>query len=317
MPGYLDNTSGITFGWADGEDGWGGATNRSLRQIAYGGVHKMILDRGTNRPPALQQGQERELGESYLVGRLPSGEWSSFSPNDIAVYGRKEGEPETLEWLSYTPKVGWVVYNAQAESLFVFDGTSWTAVGSGGRSSLIRIRHDNSLTGTGVSDDLSVNWDQQIQSDWTVTSSTSPAFIKNLPPALRRYQTPVAVKPFWQKVVKLTGYSLQSGRLSRSDRLAQIRLNSQVADTYDLKLGAGIVIEPSGGENSTTRIQLQVTEPDTTLNIAASESMALTDTRVFVGSQGKYEFDVHAVVTASSADVFDVMYTVHGGLAVG
>ena len=311
MPGYLDSVSGITFGWADGEDDWGSPTNRSLKQIAYAGVHLSVIEMNANTPPTTAG-----IGDKYVIGTSPTGAWASFSNGDVVVYGRQDANPVNLGWLSYVPKQGWLTYNAESEQLFVYDGAAWNAVVGSGGSALATIRHDNTLTGTGISDNLSVNFDRQIQSDWNVTSTSSAAHIRNIPDALRNFSPTSVPRPFWQKFSKLSTYSLSSGSLSESDRLAQVRLDSQVADTYDLRLGAGVVIDVSSAA-STTQIRLSVTRPGTTSNITSSASVPLSDRRVFVSSSGNNEFDVYATVTATGTDNVNVSYTVHGGLAVG
>ena len=315
MPGYLDQVSGITFGWADGEDDWGGPTNRSLRQLAYAGLHKAVEERSVNRPPI----EPPALGDSYIVGRSPGGAWVSFSPNDIAVYGRAEGDPATLGWISYTPRKGFFLYDASADTMVLYDGTSWrnySGGSSGGGSSLLSIFTDNSLTGSGLtaSDRLRVNWNDQPQADWLVTSTTSPAYIKNVPSSLRNYVAPEPVRPLWQKVTRPITY--QAG--SHESKLLEARLSPQVASTFNLQsgvgfeLGAGIEYEVSG---STPTIAFRLTPPGQLSRIPSSNPRTLSARRVFVPSESRYEFDVYADVNNSSN--VTVTYTVYGGLAIG
>ena len=314
MPGYLDSNSGITFGWNDGEDDWGGPTNRSLRQLAYAGVHLTVLEADVTSPPA-----SPTVGDKYIVGSNPTGAWASFSPGELAVYGRTEADPATLGWLNYVPRQGWRAYNADTSQMMTYGGATWTAeTGGGGGTDITAILHDDSLTGGGITDNLAVNWNQQTQSDWNITSTTSPAFIKNIPASLRNYQTPAVVKPFWQKLSATFTHELSGSNLSVSQRLAQFRLNSQTANAFDLKLGAGVVLT-SGGNTlaSSTRYTIKTTLPDSDTELSASSSLSSSDTRVFVSSNSNVDFDVHATITATATNRVNVLFTVHGGLAIG
>ena len=145
MPGYLDSRSNITFGYDDGEDTWGTPTNRSLRQLAYVGLHPSVKNSTTSTPPA-----SPTLGDKYIVASNPTGLWATYNENDIAVWGRGITSPATLAWQRFIPLKGFVIYNEDTDLQLKYNGNSW-------------------VTSIGV------------QSDYNETDVNDPAFIKNKP----------------------------------------------------------------------------------------------------------------------------------------
>ena len=151
MPGYLDTKSNITFGWADAENDWGGPTNRSLRQLAYAGIHPTVKNTTTSTPPT-----SPTLGDKYIVAPGPSGAWASYNANDIAVWGRGLLTPATPAWQRFIPMTGWQMYNEADNTLLAYNGTSWAGIsGSGGGAS--------------------------VQANWAQTDTTAADYIQNKP----------------------------------------------------------------------------------------------------------------------------------------
>lgn len=147
MPGYLDPISNLTWGYNDGEDGWGGATNRSLRQLAYFGLHPSVKNTTTSTPPA-----GPAEGDKYIVAANPTGAWSTYTANDLAVWGRSLSAPATLAWQRFIPRKGVVLYDEATDNQLKYNGTAWET--SGG---------------------------SDVQSDWNQTDNTQPDYIKNKP----------------------------------------------------------------------------------------------------------------------------------------
>lgn len=150
MPGYLDNNSNLSFGWAAGEDTWGPAMNRSLRQMAYAGLNPTVKNSTTSTPPT-----SPTLGDKYIVAAGPTGAWSTYNANDIAVWGRGLVNPATPAWQRFQPQKGWVIYNEATDNLVSYNGSAWVLASGAGESN--------------------------VQSDWTETDTASDAFIQNKP----------------------------------------------------------------------------------------------------------------------------------------
>ena len=170
MPGYLDSISNTWWGWDDGEDNWGGPTNRSLRQIAYGGIHKAIRSI-LSTPPA-----NPALGDSYIVGANPTGDWSSYTETNIVVWGRDETTPLTIAWQRFQPRVGWIVYDQSQRKVLVFNGSSWGELQNTTNAPVLT--DGTSITGDGVNTNLQAHF-TQAQADFTNTNSSSVSYIKN------------------------------------------------------------------------------------------------------------------------------------------
>ena len=120
MPGYLDPASSLTWGYTDGEDGWGGATNRSLRQLAYVGATRSVKNRTTAAPPS-----SPTEGDKYIVAANPTGLWASYNAGDIAVWGRGLTTPATLAWQRFQPQRSFIFYDESTDQVIKYNGTEW------------------------------------------------------------------------------------------------------------------------------------------------------------------------------------------------
>ncbi len=75
-------------------------------------------------------------GDAYLlIGGTPGGSWTGQAGN-IAVWDSQLTTSGTNTvvpgWIFLTPKAGWTVWNIALASLYVYNGTSWSAVGGTG-----------------------------------------------------------------------------------------------------------------------------------------------------------------------------------------
>jgi len=65
-------------------------------------------------------------GTRYLVGAAPTGAWIGHAQH-IAVWNES-----TFEWLFLVPQVGWLVFLQVASKFYVFNGTVWQPLTTGG-----------------------------------------------------------------------------------------------------------------------------------------------------------------------------------------
>ena len=221
MPGYLDSFSGIEFGWALGEDGWGGAMNRSLRHLAYIGTHKQI--RGTiTTPPA-----SPVIGDLYIVGNNASG-WS-FNPqplaNQLVIYGRDATTPTTVAWQVIQPRDGWSFYDLSRQLRQEYKNAAWTPL-QAARNQPILV-DQTTMNGDGVDTALSPIFPAQQPSDWNATSG--PTRILNKPPI------PTQTEPLvlWQSGNINLSTSVNG---ERTWIIGRVRLSQQAAFAHDLDL---------------------------------------------------------------------------------
>lgn len=235
MPGYLDPYSGIEWGWSAGEDNWGAATNRSLWTIANVGIHKAV--KGTvSSPPS-----SPTIGDQYIVGANPTGWSTTPAPlaNQLVVYTRTLGTPATVAWHVIAPHVGHGVFDEQIGARREYYGGTWRQLAPTTNRPIVT---DNTITGDGVSTPLSVQFPTRQQSDWNVSSSSDPRYIRNKPSIPR--PTPEIV--LWQY-----NSVSDSGSLSRPTSnfhsLGRVSLSSQAR--YAAILG-GVAPQSARGHNN-------------------------------------------------------------------
>lgn len=75
-------------------------------------------------------------GDAYLLLQAtPSGVWAGFM-GYIAVWDTQVTTSGTNTqvpaWVFYKPNAGWIVWNINTASLYVYNGTAWTSVVAGG-----------------------------------------------------------------------------------------------------------------------------------------------------------------------------------------
>ena len=182
---YTDPTTGLTFGFPDGADNWGPATNRSLQRLAYLLSQLVLLQVDLNDPPS-----SPSEGDRYAVGPNPTGLWASFSRGDVAVWGQNATN-SGLGWQRLRPYVGLRGYDRGNSQSIIWDGTIWKSeVGGQIRGAF------NFDPSTMAGDGSPTNpWrpifpaDNDTQSNWQVTDTTSPAYIQNVPSLLKNLRS--------------------------------------------------------------------------------------------------------------------------------
>ena len=160
MARVTDSVSGISFGWADGADNWGGAVNQTFQKLAYRGLSVGIKDI-VSTPPSLPM-----PGDKYIIDPDPDpgGAWGSFRKYSIVVWGAdaqgslNTATPPTTDyaWRAFYPQNGWLVYNEgttdadRGQNVLVYTGASdgWSVVG-GAADAITSITSDDTLTGDG------------------------------------------------------------------------------------------------------------------------------------------------------------------------
>lgn len=79
-------------------------------------IDLLVIDSGLNTPPI-----SPAINDAYVVGNTPSGNWLGHA-NDIAYF--------QSDWMFISPFRGLRIFQKSNESLLVFDGTEWLAIGS-------------------------------------------------------------------------------------------------------------------------------------------------------------------------------------------
>ena len=313
MPGFLDTISNSTWGWDDGEDGWGGPTNRTLRTIAYRGIHKTILSIATT-PPAMPA-----IGDTYIMGSNPTGNWSSFSENDLVVYGRDLATPTTIAWQQFTPRVGWLVYDQNQSRVLVYNGASWGELSN--TAGVPVLTDGTSITGDGVTTPLVANF-TQVQSDFASTSTSSLAYIKNIPSALRNYVAPPTPPTYWQRI-NFSGSGRAEGSPIRAlIRIGNVRLSDDVDIPYTMsegdsvRIGAYLIMGVTNLQ-SASRIYIALFNLGGNQIVRSSRQGVSSGRATFTGflsSGNSRSFNVDLQVFANAADNFNYSGTIYAGL---
>lgn len=101
---------GLTFGWTDHDDGWGGPTNDLLEMLDTV-IMASVESIGGNSPPG-----SPTAGVRYIVGASPTGAWSGKAGR-LAVYVNSA-------WVFYVPLIGFRIYNKADGFLYLFNSSS-------------------------------------------------------------------------------------------------------------------------------------------------------------------------------------------------
>lgn len=91
MSAAKGNGLGLTYGWVDGESGWGDSMNENLEILDQSTPISVVAE--TSTPPATPAD-----GSRYLVGDSPTGAWVGRA-GSIATYTDDA-------WVFYTPVAG-------------------------------------------------------------------------------------------------------------------------------------------------------------------------------------------------------------------
>lgn len=95
--------------------------NDALRRLD-GVVQAAAITRGTNNPPA-----SPATGDAYIVPAVAYGLWAGHG-TELAIW-------HDTAWFFYVPAAGWIIYIADEDDYYKFDGTKWTAFSGSGTAS--------------------------------------------------------------------------------------------------------------------------------------------------------------------------------------
>ena len=85
--------------------------NEALRQLDLVVQLSVVSTNGTNPPPVPDQ------GEIHALGSAPTGDWSGH-PGELAAWLENA-------WHFVTPDIGWRAWDQAAQSLMIWDGSTW------------------------------------------------------------------------------------------------------------------------------------------------------------------------------------------------
>lgn len=110
---------GITYGFQQGERGWGNDVNNSLEYLAV--TNQLSVDGvGTTAPPAAPA-----LGETHIVGDAGSGTgtgaWSTTAVNQLTTW-------VSDRWTSHSPLRGTRAWYETEEILYAYTGAAWIPI---------------------------------------------------------------------------------------------------------------------------------------------------------------------------------------------
>jgi Protein of unknown function (DUF2793) len=94
----------------------GEALLRTLQTL----VQPNVISVGLNTPPVSPTN-----GNTYAVGSAPTGVWAAHA-NSIAYWSTDNPTVPTGEWEFYTPAAGWIIGNQTNNSVYIFNGSTWT-----------------------------------------------------------------------------------------------------------------------------------------------------------------------------------------------
>jgi hypothetical protein len=115
MAASTEPRSGLSYGWALGENNWKDAMDANLLKIGRVGFHLSVKDRNLTAPPGAPA-----AGDTYIPAATATGLWVGLE-NRIVVWSG-------TAWVSYTARAGWLAYIEDEAVLSVFKtGTNWSA----------------------------------------------------------------------------------------------------------------------------------------------------------------------------------------------
>lgn len=117
MPAKVAPNNDILYGWATGEDYWGGPMNDNLTFIDTL-LHPYIRSMSWSEPPP-----DAVEGDRYVVAQNPTGAWSGQQAKLAALI---EGS-----WKFYEPKKGWRARLESTGTWTWYNGVDWVDEGSG------------------------------------------------------------------------------------------------------------------------------------------------------------------------------------------
>lgn len=116
---------GDVYGFfALGADDWDGPNSSPVANVTSKGLRKLSV---------LCQLSVKSIAASVPASPAPSaGDIYIVGDDDVAVYDKDDEGSDA--WIYYTPVRGWRAYVEDEQALYVYDGSSWTLLNTGGAS---------------------------------------------------------------------------------------------------------------------------------------------------------------------------------------
>lgn len=111
MPAKIAPRSGVIYGWAAGEDFWGGPMNQNM-EMMDALLHPYIINMSFSSPP-----QNVDNGDMYIVAAGATGEWGNQDGN---LAYRIENQ-----WMFFLPTRGVRARLANLDAFIWFNGVAW------------------------------------------------------------------------------------------------------------------------------------------------------------------------------------------------
>jgi len=123
MAKVTDTRTGISMGWASGQDGWGADMNTNIQTGLLFLTQPNVLDKDLTAPPG-----SPTAGDTYIVGGSATGDWSGEDGN-LAKYwqGYADSSPEWKFFDMSTEQEGVVVWVADENRAYAWSGSAWVA----------------------------------------------------------------------------------------------------------------------------------------------------------------------------------------------
>jgi hypothetical protein len=111
MPVAALQNIGLSEGWAEGDLHWGSEMNRNLRALDLFAQAVSVISMIISVPPA------HAAGAAYVIPAGATGAWAGHT----GKVARSTG----AAWELFTPKTGWLTFNAADGLLYAFRSGSW------------------------------------------------------------------------------------------------------------------------------------------------------------------------------------------------
>jgi len=306
MAEQTDTRTGIKYGWATGDAGWGDDMNVNLQTLAQIGTHPLVKGIGTTAPPTSPAPVD---GDIYILGASATGDWVGWDENSLAVYSYTSTAYTALGWRNIEPKTGWVI--SDGTNLRHYNGSSWATIGAssgGGGMNLFK----GAWSGTSVNyteGQIVVFRREQYMCNTTHTSTPSngPTFGSEW----RRRWHALSIPDVGE-----LGAPLESSQVANDDRIAVSDESTSARDTKYMSMAHLKTFIGSGGSTSSS--------PTGTITLTAVSTSGTIVTRDLAGmvgdASGGYIFGGHSgsnalrdfkgyVVTSGVAAVADTTTT--------
>lgn len=114
MAALTEIRSGLSYGWALGENNWHTGMDANLLHLGRFATHLSVKDRDLATPPGTPAS-----GDTYIVAASPTGAWVGKA-GSIAIWSGSA-------WVFGVPRVGWIAYVEDEQVLTAYKVAGWSA----------------------------------------------------------------------------------------------------------------------------------------------------------------------------------------------